>query len=589
MNNQSQFNSIERISLGINNTEANNDSSKGMISDDGRYVTFVSKANNLVLGDTNRYPDIFVYDRTDKTTERISVNSNGVQANSFSQDPVISSNGRYTAFTSDASNLVPNDLNKNTDIFVDDRQQKTTERISVDSNGIEADSYSFAASISDDGRYVVFESDAEKLIPEDNNHSRDVFIHDRNNKTTELVSQTIDKTVANNRSQDASISQDSRYIAFESDADNLIPNDINDDTDIFVYDRQKNITEIISVASDKTIGNAYSFNPSISDDGRYVVFESRASNLVPNDTNRKLDIFIRDRALQTTKRIIVNNIQGNDDSFNPSISDDGRYVVFESKASNLVPNDTNNLKDQFLFDLLQGTIERVNVAADGIQANNKSDTSSINADGQYITFGSGADNLVAGDTNNAVDIFVRKNDQTEDNLLNNLDLSHFHTERVQRFYEFNRGNHFYTSDAREAETIRTKSKAGELSYQDEGVKFNVLADNLDALTGETLTGVRPIYRFFNTGTGSHLYTMDENEKSFIQENLDNYNFEGVKYYAFESEPENIATIPVYRLLNNTSGSHLFTVDRNEVNYIQENLPYFSLENNGDAAFHVFEL
>ena len=109
------------------------------------------------------------------------------------------------------------------------------------------------------------------------------------------------------------------------------------------------------------------------------------------------------------------------------------------------------------------------------------------------------------------------------------------------------------------------------------------------MTGETLSGVKPVYRFFNHETGSHLYTMNENEKTIIQETLANYSFEGIKYYAFESEPAEIETVPVFRMLNGQSSSHFFTIDQNEINNLQANLPHFSFENNGDAVFHVFEL
>jgi hypothetical protein len=165
----------------------------------------------------------------------------------------------------------------------------------------------------------------------------------------------------------------------------------------------------------------------------------------------------------------------------------------------------------------------------------------------------------------------------------------FSLTEVHRFYQYEKGFHLYTSDQNEINYVKEKSNTGELSYNYEAEKYQVLADDKDTLTGEKIEGVEPIYRFFNTQTGAHLYTMDENEKGYIQNNLDNYNFEGIKYYAFESEPENLETIPVYRMLNTTSGAHLFSSDQNEINYIEQNLPHFAFENNGNAAFYVFEL
>jgi hypothetical protein len=160
---------------------------------------------------------------------------------------------------------------------------------------------------------------------------------------------------------------------------------------------------------------------------------------------------------------------------------------------------------------------------------------------------------------------------------------------LHRFYQPEKGLHLYTSDENEIKTVIEQSATGQLNYRYEEEKFRVLTDDRDALTGEDISGVKPVYRFFNTETGAHLYTMDENEKGYIKDNLINYNFEGVKYYAFESEPEDRETVPVYRMLNNQSGAHLFTVDQNEINYIRENLPHFSAESGDGIAFYVFEL
>ena len=160
---------------------------------------------------------------------------------------------------------------------------------------------------------------------------------------------------------------------------------------------------------------------------------------------------------------------------------------------------------------------------------------------------------------------------------------------VHRFYQHDRGFHFYSADANEIDYVRQQSDAGELSYTYEAEQYRVLADNRDAITGEEIEGVEPIYRFFNNDTGAHLYTMNEEEKDSIIANLPNYSFEGVRYYAFESEPESIETIPVYRLFNTNSGTHLFSSAQNEISYIEENLPNFVMENGGNAVFYVWEL
>ncbi|MCC0179203.1 hypothetical protein I4641_19760 [Waterburya agarophytonicola K14] len=168
-------------------------------------------------------------------------------------------------------------------------------------------------------------------------------------------------------------------------------------------------------------------------------------------------------------------------------------------------------------------------------------------------------------------------------------VNRFEIDSVHRFFESNNGFHFYTVDDNESDYIREQTAAGNLAYQYESEKFTVLTDNIDALTGEVIEGVQPVYRFFNRQTGSHLYTMNQLEKETIQDTLEHYSFEGIKYYAFESQPENLETIPVYRMLNSSTGSHLFSSDRNEIENIQATLPDFSLENNGNPTFYVFEL
>ncbi len=160
---------------------------------------------------------------------------------------------------------------------------------------------------------------------------------------------------------------------------------------------------------------------------------------------------------------------------------------------------------------------------------------------------------------------------------------------IHRFYQNTKGFHLYTSDANEISDIQEKSALGDLNYNYEAEQYTVLANNLDAITGEELEGVKPVYRFFNTDTGAHLYTMNDLEKNTILDNLPNYSFEGIKYYAFAIKPESIETIPVYRMLNSETNTHLFTVDQNEINYIEQNLPNYSFEGDDGVVFHVFEL
>jgi len=399
-----------RVSVASDGTQSNHDSYNPSISADGRFVAFESEAANLVSGDTNNFRDIFVHDRQTGQTTRVSVASDGTQSNQHSYNPSISADGRFVAFESVASNLVSGDTNNHQDIFVHDRQTGQTTRVSVASDGAQANDFSSNPSISADGRYVAFISVANNLVSGDTGVDHDVFVHDRQTGATTLVSVAMDGSEGNGYSEEVSISADGRYVAFRSWADNLVSGDTNNHPDIFVRDRQTGQTTRVSVASDGTQANDFSFEPSISASGRYVAFASSAGNLVSGDTNSDWDVFVHDRQTGATTRVSVAKGGGQavGRSHNPSISADGRYVAFASSASNLVSGDTNNHPDIFVHDRQTGVTTRVSVASDGTQTYVFSFDPSISADGRYVAFGSEADNLVSGDTNGRFDIFVRE-------------------------------------------------------------------------------------------------------------------------------------------------------------------------------------
>lgn len=405
-----------RVSVASNMTQGNDESDDPAISDDGRYVAFASAASNLVSGDTNGVDDVFVHDRRTGITTRVSVASDGTQGNHASDEPAISADGRYVAFHSYASNLVSGDANTSwdLDVFVHDRQTGQTTIVSVASDGTYGNYNSYYPAISADGRYVAFESYADNLVDNDTKSYllKDVFIHDRQTGQTTLISVAPDGTTAGNGdSGDISISDDGRYVAFDSTADNLVSGDTNGETDVFVRDRQTGQTTRVSVADDGTQGNERSWFSSISADGRYIAFASGADNLSGGDTNNQWDVFVRDRQTghTTLVSVAIDGKPGNDSSGHwatPRISADGRYVAFVSMANLLVSGDTNDTKDMFVRDRQAGTTTRISVASDGTQGNDISGYGSISADGRYVAFSSSASNLVGGDTNNAGDIFV---------------------------------------------------------------------------------------------------------------------------------------------------------------------------------------
>jgi Tol biopolymer transport system component len=323
------------------------------ITANGRLVAFNSAASNLVPGDTNQNDDVFLHDRGTGSTIRVSVGPLGVQGNGSSDFPAISTDGRFVAFQSSARNLVPGDTNGFAqDVFVRDRQTRTTELVSVATSGAQGNNGSNFPAISPDGRFVAFESEASNLVPSDTNRQRDVFVHDRQTGRTERVSVSTGGVQGNDFSQSPAISANGRFVAFESFASNLVSGDTNGSTDVFVHDRHTGTTRRVSVGPRGAQGDFDSNVPAISADGRFVAFESSARNLVPGDTNSVLDVFVRDRQARTTRRVSVrsNGAQGDDDSGAASISPDGRFVAFFSAASNLVPRDTNNAVDVFLRD-----------------------------------------------------------------------------------------------------------------------------------------------------------------------------------------------------------------------------------------------
>lgn len=369
---------------------------------------------------------------------RANVATDGTQANQSSFfGGAISGDGRFVAFESLASTLVPNDTNGARDVFVHDNMTGVTERVSVASDESEGDepatgSAGGALGISPDGRYVVFHASFSDLVPDDTNGSSDVFLRDRELGTTERVSLAEDESEADRGSFSGDVSADGRYVTFTSSATNLVDGDTNGDPpcpfedptceltgrDIFVRDRLAGTTERVSVADDESQAessggsSALNSDPGISDDGRYVVFTSLAAGLVAADPSDNDDIFVRDRLTDSTELVSVGTAGGsaNGISFASDLSADGRFVAFMSTADDLVaaPSDPFLSRQVFLRDRVAATTERVSESTNGTLGNRQPDPeSAVSADGRYVVFASFADDLVPDDTNGATDIFMR--------------------------------------------------------------------------------------------------------------------------------------------------------------------------------------
>jgi Tol biopolymer transport system component len=335
------------------------------------------------------------------TTTRISVGADGAQASGESAYPAISGDGRYVAFASSASNLVAGDSNEAGDIFVKDRTSGALTCASISTSGTPAAGESYAPSISGDGQRVVFVSEGADLVAGDGNQMADVFMRDLGAQTTTRISVSQAGVEADGSSSAPRISADGRFVAFASQATNLVAGDTNGESDVFVRDLQTGALERISVAAAGEPADGPSEGPALSADGRYVAFASTSSNLIPGENGagatKVWDVYRRDRTAGTTVRVSANLSGGKGDghSFAPAISADGRYVAFASHARNLITSDLNERPDVYVRDLQAGTTQRVSVGMGGLEPTGDSRRPASSADGRFVTFESSAGNLVS--------------------------------------------------------------------------------------------------------------------------------------------------------------------------------------------------
>jgi hypothetical protein len=372
------------------------------VSSDGRYVAFQT-ANALALGDTNGDEDVYVRDREAGTTTQVSLRSTGGQHNGTDLllRPEISGDGRFIAFDSGATNLVASDTNSRADVFVRDRVGGTTERVSVSSSEVAADNTAVAAAISDDGRYVAFSSTATNLVSDDDNEQSDVFVRDRTAGTTVRASLTDADGQADGFSRNADISSDGRYVAFDSTSTDLVADDENDEErDVFVRDLVAGTTTLVSVSSAGDAGNGESEQPSISPDGRYVAFESDADTLVAADGNETRDVFLHDLVTGDTVRVSETTagveFEGAGDA---DVSTGGAVVAFEGSPPDPAPGGI------YVHDTGTGTTELASLTSTG--APSLAGAPSISYDGLVVGFESGTEPTVPGDDNAKHDVFVR--------------------------------------------------------------------------------------------------------------------------------------------------------------------------------------
>ena len=361
--------------------------SPASISADGRYVAFDSGADNLAAGADNG--GVFVRDTWARTNAAVSVRANGT-VDDASDTPAISGDGRFVAFVSDDKDLVPGGNDKFYQVFLRDRLTGVTTRISTKINGNQGSDDSDLPSLSNDGRYIAFESDSPGLVAGDTNAWTDVFVRDRVTNTTKRVSVTATGAEADIGGESPSISADGRFVAFAS-SDILTSNDTNLTEDIYVRDVVASSTTLVSIAGNGAISNGLSDSPSISANGRFVVFSSAATNLDGlADTDGGTDVFVRDLVAGTTQRVSLSSVGAlaHGDAARPVISGSGRFVTYESTAADAVAADSNTVTDAFVYDRTLGQTSRVSTDSAGGQLLLGGVQPVVSADGRFVAFAS---------------------------------------------------------------------------------------------------------------------------------------------------------------------------------------------------------
>jgi hypothetical protein len=414
---------VSARSASISSAAANSSSSistRQTVSDDGRFVVFVSSASDLATGDTNATSDVFLYDRVSQTITLISHNaSNTGTANSSSSDPVISADGNWVAFASNASDLGPSDSNGTQDVYLWSRATGAIFLVSHVAGGTSSgNNYSLVPSISDDGSVVAFRSNATDLVTGFGGYNyQNVFVFDRlNSGAVRLVSHQYGSQVysgggySSQPSTAVALSGNGQFIAFEGNGPDFVANgNPNGYQSIYVW---KSSDGSIALANMPTSGsvNSYSYTPTISDDGKFVAYRSSASNLVANDNNGTDDIFLYDRVAATN--ILVSRTaagtSGNNYSLEPAISGDGKFVAFSSSSGNLVTGDSNGNYDVFVYDVQNNSVALASPRSSGSgSGNSQSRSPSISSDGSVIAFYSSSSNLTDNDTNGSTqDVFA---------------------------------------------------------------------------------------------------------------------------------------------------------------------------------------
>lgn len=381
----------------------NGGSLNSSISADGQYVVFQSNSSNLISGDTNGVYDIFAFNRETGAIERVSVSSTSAQANGQSSTPSISADGRYVAFSSQATNLVSGDTNGRSDVFIRDRIAGTTTRVSVDAQGNQVNSDNIGGVISSDSRYIAFRS-FHGFDPFDTNSTNDLYVKDTLLGTVRYISKAANGTSSHSGISNFTMSGDGTVFAWEASGFyfvNFPPGTTFNQRAVYVHDTKTGVTKLANRGLNGAKPNGDSYSPSLNYDGTKLVFTSAASNLVAGDANNRVDVFMFDVATEAKSLVSKTEAgqQPNEDSatqVSSAVSADGRYVAFYSRGNNF---DTGALttvyRDVYVRDMIAGTTHLVSKPNAGGYSNFFSLDGAVSADGRFVAFRSFATNLTA--------------------------------------------------------------------------------------------------------------------------------------------------------------------------------------------------
>lgn len=412
----------ERISVGTGGVQTNRGSYHAFASADARYIGFISLATNIVeevvTADTRCLPsllciDVFLHDRVANTTIRLSDGMDGLQANNSSFEPQLSSDGQTVHFTSHADDLVPGDTNfangyYGVDGFVWHRgtQQITRETLRSDGEQISTNSYSYMPGA---GTHIYFQTDAPSVVPGVVADEIEVYRRDLATGVVTHIPLAHNNNRMNGKLINLQADNAGRYVVFTSYSDNILSNDTNGVQDVFVHDTQSGVTRLVSRTPSGQFPNGDSGAPMVSPNGTHIVFRSAASNLVTGDTNGVSDVFMYAISSQQVTRVSVTESggQANGRSKDPAVCNDGKFISFASGASNLIAGDTNDQYDVFLQHVESGAMVAVTRAANGTWGNDRGHKSRFIDDCSAILFASDASNLIPNDTNADRDLFYR--------------------------------------------------------------------------------------------------------------------------------------------------------------------------------------